>query len=199
MPCTSFCKTHTHDDSNDRNLASYSSKEDCSSQQTFVSSTQNPKMALRIIDIEWDHPDGVSLRQTQLEELAQRYGTDDSEPGIAPTSADITIFIVAYIDSQPVGCGALRALDHSDYPGDAEVKRMFVVPDKRGRSFGVAPAILKALEERARSRGWRTLLLETGTLQPDAIRFYTREGYTSIPNFGPYAGEELSVCFQRNI
>lgn len=156
-------------------------------------------MALRIVDLNWDHPDGISLRQTQREELAQRYGTDDSEPGIAPTSADTTIFIVAYVDSKPVGCGALRELKHPDYPGDAEVKRMFVVPDKRGRSFGVAPAILKALEERARSRGWRTLLLETGTLQPDAIRFYTREGYTPIPNFGAYAGEELSVCFQRII
>ncbi|PVH86254.1 N-acetyltransferase GCN5 [Cadophora sp. DSE1049] len=156
-------------------------------------------MALRIIDLDWDHSDGVFLRQTQREELAQRYGTNDSEPGLAPTSADTTIFIVAYIDNQPVGCGGLRALTRPEYPGDSEIKRMFVVPEKRGRSFGVAPAILKALEERARNRGWKTLLLETGTLQPDAIRFYTREGYTPIPNFGAYAGVELSVCFQRTI
>ncbi|KAH7390209.1 GCN5-like N-acetyltransferase [Cadophora sp. MPI-SDFR-AT-0126] len=156
-------------------------------------------MALRIIDLDWDHPDGVSLRQTQREELAERYGTNDSEPGVAPTSADITIFIVAYIDSRSVGCGALRVLPRPEYPGDAEVKRMFVVPDKRGRSFGVASALLRALEERARNRGWKTLVLETGTLQPDAIRFYTREGYTPIPSFGAYAGVETSLCFQRAI
>ena len=35
--------------------------------------------------------------------------------------------------------------------------------------------------------------------QPDAIRFYEREGYTRIDNFGPYGGEPLSVCYARSL
>ncbi|KAK0105313.1 hypothetical protein ONS95_004304 [Cadophora gregata] len=157
-------------------------------------------MTLRIIDLDWDHADGIYLRQAQEKELAERYGQDDSgDPGVAPTSVNITFFIVAYIDDQPVGCAALRALPRPDYPGDAEIKRMFVIPDKRGRRLGVASAILKGLEERARNRGWTKVVLETGTPQPDAIRFYTREGYTPISNFGAYASVETSRCFERVI
>ncbi len=54
---------------------------------------------------------------------------------------------------------------------------------------------LRALEQQARAAGVVRLLLETGTAQPDAMRFYQREGYAQIDNFGPYVGEELSVCF----
>ena len=40
-------------------------------------------------------------------------------------------------------------------------------------------------------------MLETGVLQPDAIRFYSREGYTRIENFGYYADSADSVCFEK--
>lgn len=41
--------------------------------------------------------------------------------------------------------------------------------------------------------------LETGTEQPDAQRFYRREGYREIPLFGAYVGSTLSVCFEREL
>jgi hypothetical protein len=41
--------------------------------------------------------------------------------------------------------------------------------------------------------------LETGSAQPEAIRFYRREGYRQIPLFGNYVGSEISVCFERVI
>ena len=47
--------------------------------------------------------------------------------------------------------------------------------------------------------GSRRIVLETGILQPDAIRFYEREGYESIPLFGSYAGSAESVCFARDV
>lgn len=76
---------------------------------------------------------------------------------------------------------------------------MFVLPELRGKKLGIASIILEALHERARSRGWRKLVCETGKLQPDAIRFYMREGYSPIGNYGHYVGSELSVCFEREI
>lgn len=160
-------------------------------------------VGLQILDIPWDHPDGKMLRAAQRVELAARYNTENSEPGSAPTEADIAVFVVAYINERPVACGALRELNvdattGQKPPGDAEIKRMFVSYESRGRG-GVASAILKALEHRARTRGWNRLVLETGNRQPDAIRFYTREGYSKIPNFGLYAVSEHSLCFGREI
>jgi putative acetyltransferase len=143
------------------------------------------------------------LRDAQRVELAARYNSDSSEPGSAPTEADFSVFIIAYINERPVACGALRELTvdiatGKRPPGDAEIKRMFVSHESRGRGK-VASAILKALKQRARARGWKRLVLETGNRQPDAIRFYTREGYLRIPNFRPYAESEHSLCFGREI
>lgn len=147
---------------------------------------------MRIEQVVWDHPASVSLRQAQRDEIEQRYGTPDSEPGPAPTGDDITVFYVAFgDDGEPLGCGGLRQLD----PTEAEVKRMFVAPQHRGT--GVSTAILGTLEDFGRERGYARLVLETGDQQPDAIRFYEREGYARIPNFGYYADSALSLCFAK--
>ncbi|MGW4462659.1 GNAT family N-acetyltransferase [Micromonospora sp. NPDC004704] len=143
----------------------------------------------------WDDPVGVALRARQRAELDARYGTDDHEPGQAPSADDIALFVVALdaTDGPAIGCGALRQLDH----GSAEIKRMYVDPSARGT--GVATALLRALEAAAVQRGWLTLRLETGTAQPDARRFYEREGYRQIEAFGSYVGADLSVCYERQL
>lgn len=148
-----------------------------------------------IQDRPWTDPEGAHLRCEQRAEIAIRYGTDDSEPGVKPTAADIAEFVVAYVDGKPVGCGGLRALEGED--GDAEIKRMFVRSGNRGT--GAAVAVLRALEERAVKRGWTRLLLETGFAQPDATRFYEREGYVRVPNFGHYKGSADSVCYGKTL
>jgi len=146
-----------------------------------------------IEQVPWDHPASVSLRQAQRAEIEQRYGTPDSEPGPAPTGDDITAFFVAFDGEKPVGCGGLRELDSTE----AEIKRMFVDPSSRGT--GVSTALLARLEQFGRERGYRRLVLETGDQQPDAIRFYTREGYERIPNFGYYTDSTLSLCFAKQL
>ena len=40
-------------------------------------------------------------------------------------------------------------------------------------------------------------MLETGDEQPDAMRFYEREGYTAIPAFGYYVDSDLSRCYEK--
>ncbi|MBE1501474.1 GNAT superfamily N-acetyltransferase [Amycolatopsis lexingtonensis] len=144
--------------------------------------------------VTWDDPDAVRLRAAQRTELDARYGTDDHEPGAVPTAETVAVFLVARdAAGTAIGCGGLRLLG----PGSGEVKRMYVEPAARGT--GVATALLRALEDRARELGIARLLLETGTGQPDAIRFYRREGYEPIEAFGPYVGEPLSVCFARDL
>ncbi len=141
--------------------------------------------------VAWDDPDGVALREAQQAEVSARYGVDDSEPGPKPTAADMTLFLVAFDGEEPVGCGGLRALDATH----GEVKRMYVIPARRGT--GVSTAILRRLEEEARALGWERLLLETGTEQPDAMRFYEREGFARIPNYGHYVDSEISRCYAK--
>ena len=142
----------------------------------------------------WDDPAGTALRAAQRAELDARYGTDDHEPGTPPSAADFDVFLVA-VDAagNAIACGALRHLDH----GAAEIKRMYVAPDHRGS--GVATAVLRALEAAAVRHGWTTLRLETGPAQPDAMRFYEREGYRQIALFGAYVGSDLSVCYERTL
>ena len=145
---------------------------------------------VRIVD--WAHPDGETLRALQRLEIAERYGRDDSEPGPAPTAGDIAVFMVAYSsDGLPVACGGLRQLDDTS----AEIKRMFVTPLSRGT--GASVAVLKHLEQYAHERGWNRLRLETGTAQPDAIRFYEREGYQPIERFGHYVHSADSLCYEK--
>jgi GNAT superfamily N-acetyltransferase len=149
---------------------------------------------LTITPVTWDDPDAVRLREAQRTELDARYGTDDHEPGALPTAETVAVFLVARdAAGTAVGCGGIRSLG----PGSGEVKRMYVEPAARGT--GVATALLRALEHHARGLGITRLLLETGIGQPDAIRFYRREGYEPIEAYGPYRGEPLSRCFARDL
>ncbi|MFJ4879430.1 GNAT family N-acetyltransferase [Streptomyces sp. NPDC088745] len=153
-----------------------------------------PTRPTRIEQVGWDDPDATALRARQRAEIAERYGTPDSEPGTPPSADDIAVFVVARTeDGTAVGCGGLRDIG----AGTGEVKRMYVTPDQRGA--GVAPLVLAALEDWARARGWTRLRLETGLAQPDAVRFYTRRGYRRIPNFGPYEGLSTSLCYEREL
>ncbi len=142
----------------------------------------------------WDDTAGVTLRTRMLAEVAQRYGTEDNEPGPAPTAETAAAFYVAFeVDGTAIGCGALRAIDDEH----GEIKRFFVAPERRGT--GVAHDLLVALEADARDRGWTRLVLETGELQPEAMRFYAREGYEQIPAFGYYADSPQSRCFGKTL
>jgi GNAT superfamily N-acetyltransferase len=131
----------------------------------------------------WDDPDVRALTTDQQTEIRARYGGKE-EPGTPPSAADVSVVLVARDeDGTPLGCGALRELGD----GVAEVKRMFVVPAARGR--GVSKALLGALEDTARERGWTTLRLETGPRQPEAIVLYTGAGYDPIEAFGAYVAD----------
>lgn len=150
-------------------------------------------MSVAVRAVAWDDPAGSALRTAQQAEINERYGSPDSEPGPAPSAADITVFLVAFDGELAIGCGGLRALDAEH----GEIKRMYVVPGRRGT--GVSTAMLRALEADARARGWTRLVLETGAPQPDAIRFYTREGFSPIARFGHYVDSEDSLCFGREL
>ncbi len=102
-------------------------------------------------------------------------------------------FLVARDDGRAVACGAVRMLDQTT----AEVKRMYVEPDQRGK--GVGRALLARLEASARQFGARRLVLETGTQSPDALALYRRAGFTQIGCWGEYAASPTSVCMEKSL
>lgn len=76
---------------------------------------------------------------------------------------------------------------------------MFVKKHSRGTTLCPGLAILQALEERALNKGWTRLVLGADKFQPEALWFYAKYGYTEIPNFGPYDGVDISVCFGKQL
>src|SRR5205807_10624365 len=100
-------------------------------------------------------------------------------------------FVVARRGGVAVGCGAL-VIGADD---EAELKRMFVIPDARGLKLG--SRILAALETAAKVEGVRVLRLETGVRQPEALALYRRHGYAERGPFGPYQRDPLSTFFEK--
>ncbi len=108
-------------------------------------------------------------------------------PGSALARPSITFF-TARDGDRLLGFGALKALGD----GDGEVKSMRTAPEALGQ--GVGRAILAALTTEARARGYRSLLLETGTT-PDfaaALRLYERAGFRSSEPFGGYPASDFT-------
>jgi GNAT superfamily N-acetyltransferase len=101
--------------------------------------------------------------------------------------------IVVYDNDEPVACGAIREYT----PDTMEVKRMFVVLDKRGK--GIATTILTELESWCKELNYKKCILETGKNQPEAIRLYEKNNYIRIDNYGHYQGVENSVCFEKEL
>ena len=101
--------------------------------------------------------------------------------------------VVAYEDGKAIGGGAFKEYE----AGAAEIKRMFVRPENRGRR--VAAEILAELEKWAKELNFSACVLETGLKQPEAVALYRKSGYATIPNYGQYAGVENSVCMRKFI
>ena len=147
----------------------------------------------------FDHPDAQRLVEEVQQEYVVRYGEEDSTPmTVEEFAAPRGLFLLGYRDGEAVASGGWRAHD-GDEPffedGDAELKRMYVVPHARGR--GLARAMLAELERSARAAGRLRAILETGTAQPEAIALYETSGYEEIRKFGVYRGDDDSRCFGK--
>ena len=89
-------------------------------------------------------------------------------------------FFLAHQDGVAVGCGGVAL-----FPDFAEVKRMYVRSQARGR--GVADAIMARLVAVTREAGLSILRLETGIRSLPALAFYRRSGFGDCAAFEPYS------------
>ena len=143
------------------------------------------------VKVAFELPTGEAARaclEHYFRELAERFeggyvaATDRSAPAddmVPPFGR----FVVARLDGQAVGCGALKRGD--DQSG--EIKRVWVARTARG--LGIARRMLRMLEAVAAEMGITILRLDTNKALTEAHALYRKEGYSEIPRFNdnPYA------------
>ena len=86
-------------------------------------------------------------------------------------------FVLIEEDGRALAGGGVRRL--SD--GVAEIKRMFVLPEARGRGLG--RRLLDALEAAAADLGYARVRLDTAASMPVAREMYRRAGYREIEDY----------------
>ena len=101
-------------------------------------------------------------------------------------------FFTARDGAAILGTGALAVR-----PGYGEVKSMFTASEARGK--GVAAALLRQLEDHARSLDLPVLRLETGEELASAVRLYERNGFTRCAAFGDYKPNKYSIFMEKNL
>ncbi|TWX38879.1 GNAT family N-acetyltransferase [Frigoribacterium sp. ACAM 257] len=171
-----------------------------------------PHDAVEIRALPYDHPDVQQLVEGLQQLYVELYGGRDDSPidrseFVLPRGT----FAVAYDTAggtkggraagtaveaptpAPVAMGAWRLLPD----GRAELKRMFVRPDQRGR--GLSRLVLGWLEQSAREAGVVDMVIETNTVHAEAIRLYESVGYAPIPAYGHYADEPETVSLGRSL
>lgn len=136
--------------------------------------------ALREIFLEYADSLGIALAfQGFDQELADLPGAY-----AAPRGA----LLLARVDGAVAGCCALRPLDNSDYPGAAEMKRLYVRRAFRG--FGLGRSLAEAALDAARQAGYACVLLDTLSDMDAARALYEDLGFAEIPPYyyNPEAG-----------
>ena len=135
-----------------------------------------------------DHPDARQCIRAYFDELDRRSesGFDPGE-GISAEPHELRppdgLFLVAYLRSEPVGCGAAK-----HHPGaPSELKRMWVAESTRG--LGLGRRLLAELEKSAAQSGAPAVRLETNRALTEAIALYRSAGYLEVPAFNdePFA------------
>jgi GNAT superfamily N-acetyltransferase len=128
-------------------------------------------------------------------------GPDDSPVDAAEFDEPQGLFVLGTEDGLGVAMGGWRRRRDLAplFEGEevAEVKRMYVAPAARRRGF--ASQLLGFLEDGAREQGVAVLVLETGTMQPEAIALYESAAYHPTVRFGHYADSELSRHFAKRL
>jgi len=89
--------------------------------------------------------------------------------------------LLARVDGRVAGCCALRALDNTDYPNAAEMKRLYVGKDFR--NLGVGRQLAEAILDAAREAGYSCVLLDTLNDMEAARALYEELGFEEIPPY----------------
>jgi putative acetyltransferase len=151
-------------------------------------------MALQIAMEDPAQPEIIRLLRDGEEQSEGLYPADSNHHLSldALRAPNVRFFVARDSSGRAVATGALVL-----FRSWGELKRMWVVPDARGR--GASKAVLAALEAKARSERVGVLRLETGVESRAALGLYTRAGFRQRGPFGHYRADPLSVFMQKEL
>jgi len=141
--------------------------------------------------------DDADLRD--LLTMHQRRMVESSPPGTSfaldltgLASPNVSLF-AARRNGGLLGTAALKQIE----PRSGEIKSMRVIDRELGT--GVGFALLSYLIAVARERGYRTLMLETGTGEGFAAAnaLYVRNGFVRRGPFADYAASDFNIFYER--
>lgn len=124
-----------------------------------------------------EYSDAINVTVRETESSFEQY----FEPGAA--------LWLARSDDKAIGCIAIRPLDT---PDKAEIKRLYVKPEWRGKS--IAEKLLAAAHEFAARNHYRWCYLDSKADLVAAIKFYERSGYEHCER---YNDNPQAVIFMR--
>ena len=146
-----------------------------------------------------DSSGALSIVFAASDELNRRYGSvdDDIATRLDELSPPLGCYLVARVKDHLAGGVGVRSIGEPELAA-GEVKRLWVRPDLR--RTGVGELLMDALEVRARKLGYRTLYLETGNGQPEALAFYPTHGWQRVERFPPGAfTHHLAIRFNKDL
>ncbi len=126
-------------------------------------------------------PEVAALLDAYETELLALHPPDESGWTGAAVHQHLAAMLLVRRGGRPVGCGALRVREAATI----ELKRMYVVPEERGR--GIATELIARLEHMAIERGASRMVLDTTEKMASAVRLYRRLGYVPTEPFGTVA------------
>lgn len=147
-------------------------------------------MRIAAIEIEVESPESAEARWClgqYFAELGHRFeeGFDPETGGHDPADMKPPAgwLLVARLDGEAVGCGALMRLEETV----GEIKRVWTAPATRG--LGVAGRLMDRLEALAREAGFAAVRLDTNKALVEARAMYAKRGYAEIGRYNdnPYA------------
>jgi putative acetyltransferase len=128
--------------------------------------------------VRWHH-----LRHEGTTLTSDYYGHDEFEQELASLPVKYgsgrNHILLAYADSRPAGCVALREIDSES----CEMKRMFVSEVYQGK--GVGRALACEIIRVAKNMGYVVMKLNTGIRQVEAQKLYESLGFKRIPPYYP--------------
>jgi putative acetyltransferase len=146
-------------------------------------------MELHYVYYDVVHPDFVTLANLLDNELSEKNEKFQAVYSQYNQLIGINDVIVAYTEERPIACASMKYFDAETY----EIKRVYVSDCCRGT--GIATEMMRCIENKAKEKNIRYLIVETGKHLIPAINLYKKLSYAVIENYGQYKDLPLSICF----
>ncbi|MCB0154238.1 MAG: GNAT family N-acetyltransferase [Anaerolineae bacterium] len=156
--------------------------------------------SIEVMEVDPNVPEAKTLIAALDDYQSRLYPAESNHlDSLEELAAPNVTFVVARLNGQVVGCGAVKAMrDAPGAPGAyGEIKRMYVAP--AGRGHGLAKMMLAYLEQKLLAKDIPLARLETGIHQAEAIGLYERLGYRRIGPFGDYREDPPSVFMEKRL